>query len=685
MSLAFYEKKESFESPEMNNNMLQFLISIVFQKYSGGLIMNQPAWIPSKETIKNSRLFKFMGKFGITDVDEFCQQSIRNVAWLWEEAVKDLGIQWIQSYRQVLDQSDGIERARWFLDGKMNLTMNALDKFANDPISKNRVALIYENETGISEKWTYRELLQEVNRIAYGLRLLGLQPGDRVALYLPMVAENVIAMLAIARLGAIFTPCFSGFGAEAVSTRINDCQARFLITADGFTRRGKVISMKEEADRAAALSPSIEKVIVVRNLGYECNWNTEKDIEWNSIRGNMKTVTPYVTDANDPYMIIYTSGTTGKPKGTVHVHAGFPIKAAFDAGYCMDLGVGDTLCWITDMGWMMGPWMVFGTLLNGATMVLYDGTPDMPNPGRLWELVQKYGITHLGISPTLIRVLMKHGESWIDAYDLSSLRVFGSTGEPWNPDPWHWLFEKVGKKQVPIFNYSGGTEISGGILGNLLVKPQVPCGFNMPIPGMDIEVLDELGQPVRGEVGELVIRQPWVGMTQGFWNDDQRYLETYWSRWKKTWVHGDWVQIDEQGVYYITGRSDDTIKIAGKRLGPAEMESVLVAHPRVVEACTIGIPDVDKGEAAVCFVVLDQSEMKDDLLQEIRDFVGERMGKALKPKIIHVISELPKTRNGKILRRVVKAAYIGKNLGDLSSLENPHAVQQIQQISTLLS
>ncbi|MDQ0418705.1 acetyl-CoA synthetase [Croceifilum oryzae] len=648
--------------------------------------MMQPAWTPSQQTIEQSRLYQFMKKHGFSDVEEFRKQSIQDVAWFWEKVVQDLGIHWTSPYRQVLEQADGIEHAKFFVDGKMNLAYNALDRFLEDPVSRDRVAVVYENESGKQDQWTYQQLWEEVNKCANGLLKLGLHAGDRVAIYLPMIVENVVTMLAIAKIGAIFTPCFSGFGADALSTRINDCQARFLITADGFTRRGKVVSMKEEADRAVEQSPSIEKVIVVSNLGNDASMTDDRDLFWASVMTDMKPLPCHLTDANDPFMIIYTSGTTGRPKGTVHVHAGFPIKAAFDEGYCMDVRSEDVICWVTDMGWMMGPWKVFGTLLNGATMVLFDGTPDYPNPGRLWELVEKYQITHLGISPTLIRVLMKQGESWVEARDISSLRVFGSTGEPWNPDPWHWLFEKVGKKQVPIFNYSGGTEISGGILGNVIVKPQVPCGFNMAIPGMDIEIYDEEGQPVRGEVGELVIRKPWVGMTQGFWQDDLRYLEAYWSRWPKTWVHGDWVQMDESGMYYITGRSDDTIKIAGKRLGPAEMESVLVAHPGVIEAVTIGVPDADKGEVAVCFVVgkANPDHSPEELAFEIRNFVGERMGKALSPKRVYLIQELPKTRNGKILRRVVKAAYMGKALGDLSSLENPDSVEEIHKLSMVL-
>jgi acetyl-CoA synthetase len=582
----------------------------------------------------------------------------------------------------VLDTSDGIPWARWFVDGKINLSANCLDRWVDDPQARHRLALIWEGDDGSTAKYTYRDLWTEVQRVARGLLNLGVGPGDRVAIYLPMIAENVIAMLAVARIGAIFTPCFSGFGAEAVATRIKDCSAKVLITADGFLRRGKAVHMKEEADRAADLSPSVEKVVVVKRLGRACPWNAERDVEWETLRGLLKPLPPHVTDAHDPFMIIYTSGTTGKPKGTVHVHSGFPVKAAFDAAYCFDVGPGDILFWVTDMGWMMGPWMVFGALLTGSTMLLYEGTPDHPAPDRLWQLVEKYGVTHLGISPTLVRTLMKHGESWIGRHDLSSLRLFGSTGEPWNPEPWHWLFEKVGGGRVPIFNYSGGTEISGGILGNNLLKPLVPCGFAGPLPGMDADVVDESGNPVRGQVGELVLRQPWVGMTCGFWQDRRRYEETYWSRWPRLWVHGDWVLVDEQGAWYITGRSDDTIKIAGKRLGPAEMESVLVDHPAVAEAATIGVPDSEKGESAVCFVTLKPgTEKAEELERELVEFVAGRMGKALKPKRVHLVEELPKTRNGKILRRVIRASYLGEQAGDLSSLENPAAVEAIRRLA----
>ncbi|OYD07383.1 acetate--CoA ligase [Paludifilum halophilum] len=643
-------------------------------------MVRKAVWFPTDEMKKKMRMFQLMEKNGITDYDEFYQRSVRNTPWFWEEVIRDLELEWFHPYRQVLDSSDGVPWSRWFVDGKLNISHNCVDRFAKASSSRNRLAVVWEGDDGEVRKWTYRELQNAVNRFARGLTRLGVQYGDRIAIYLPMVVENVIAMLAAARIGAVFTPCFSGYGAEAVAARLRDCRAKVLVTADGFLRRGKAIKMKEEADRAADLSPSVEKVVVVRRLGRDIPENGERDVDWDQLMTESKALPPVHADADDPFMIIYTSGTTGRPKGTVHIHAGFPVKAAFDAGYGMDLRVGDTLFWMTDMGWMMGPWMVFGTLLSGSTMVLFEGTPDYPEPDRLWQVVADHGVTHLGISPTVVRALMKHGEEWVNRHDLTSLRVFGSTGEPWNPEPWQWLFETVGKKRVPIWNYSGGTEISGGILSSNLMEPIAPCSFNGPMPGMDADIVDEKGNSVRGEVGELVMRQPWVGMTRGFWGDPERYENTYWSRWPNCWVHGDWVETDEEGYWYITGRSDDTLKIAGKRLGPAEVESVLVDHPEVAEAATIGVPDSDKGEAAVCFVVLNpKARESEDLRLELIGSVAKNLGKALRPKAVYFVKELPKTRNGKILRRAIKAAYTGRDAGDLSSLENPEAVKVVQR------
>jgi acetyl-CoA synthetase len=386
------------------------------------------------------------------------------------------------------------------------------------------------------------------------------------------------------------------------------------------------------------------------------------------------------TAADDPFMIIYTSGTTGQPKGAFHLHTGFPIKAAQDMAHLFDVQPGDTLFWFTDLGWMMGPWAIMGTLILGGTLFLYDGTPDYPGPDRIWEMIARHSVTHLGISPTVIRALMPHGAEWPRKHDLSTLRVLGSSGEPWNPPSWRWYFEHVGGGQCPIMNYSGGTEVSGGILGCTTIQPIRATSFSTAVPGMAATVLDETGKPVRGGVGELVVTKPWVGMTHGFWNDSARYEETYWSRFPGVWTHGDWAIHDPDGYWYIVGRSDDTLKVAGKRVGPAEVESAAVTHPAVLEAAAIGVPHEVKGETITVFVVLRPGhEPGDGLRAEIRAEIGKQLGKALLPESVRFCSDLPRTRNAKIMRRVIRARYLDQDLGDLSSLENPAAVDAVAE------
>jgi len=637
-------------------------------------------WQPSEEYLRQSRLKRFMERHGLATFDELMERSTTDLTWFWEAVFEDLGIEFYEPYTQVVDLSDGVQWAKWCVGAKLNIVHNCLDKWVDTP-TQDEVAIHWEGEEGQSRRLTYRDLYREVNRVASALRAAGLGKGDAVGLYMPMVPEIVVAFLAIAKIGGIILPLFSGYGPGAIATRLADAEATALFTADGMFRRGKTLPMKTAADEALADVPSVEKVIVYPRTGQDVPMISGRDVWWDEFVADQPTEAPTEsTDAEDLIMIIYTSGTTGQPKGAVHTHCGFPIKSAQDMAHGFDIQSFDTMFWMTDMGWMMGPWEVFGVLILGAGMLLYDGAPDYPDVDRVWALVERHGVTALGLAPTFARAIMPHGDEPVKRHDLSSLRILGSTGEAWNPGPWQWFFETVGRGEVPIINYSGGTEISGGIvLGNVLL-PLKPCAFSGPPPGMAADVVDEDGNPVRGAVGELVVRQPWIGMTRGFWKDPDRYLETYWNRIPDLWVHGDFAAIDEDGLWYILGRSDDTIKVAGKRIGPAEVESALVGHPAVTEAAAIGIPDEVKGQAVVAFAVLQAGTDPDDTLRtELKSWVAKEMGKPLAPKDIRFVTDIPKTRNAKVMRRVIRAAYLDEEPGDLSALMNPEAVEEIRQ------
>jgi acetyl-CoA synthetase len=645
-------------------------------------------WHPTPELVAQSNLQRFIAKRELGSYDELMQRSTTDIEWFWDAVLSDLDIQFYKPYSRVVDLSEGKPWARWCIDGEMNIVHNMLDKYTGTEVD-NRLAIKSEIEGGTARTLTYKELRVQTNEMAAALRSLGLGKGDAIGVFMPMVPEIVIAMLAIIKIGGIFLPLFSGFGAAAIISRLNDAEAKAVFTADGTYRRGKFCAMKPIADEAAAQIPTLKHLIVLRQSGEWIHEAVESAVPSGHSLDSLRTADATAlnkpterTSAEDPMMIIYTSGTTGRPKGAVHTHCGFPIKSAQDMWHGLDLHPDETLFWMTDMGWMMGPWEVFGTLLLGATMMLYDGAPDFPGPDRVWSLVDRHKVTALGVSPTLIRALRRHGDEIVHRHDLSSLRKFASTGEPWNPDPWMWLFQNVGRGKLPIINYSGGTEISGGIVMGNVLTPMKACAFSGPLPGMAADVVDENGKSVRGQVGELVIREPWIGMTRGFWKDRERYIETYWSRFPDVWVHGDWAAVDDDGLWYILGRSDDTIKIAGKRVGPAEVESVLVAHPQVSEAAAIGVPDSIKGEALVCFCVLKKGANGNvALAAELKKNIERDLGKALAPREVIFVADIPKTRNAKVMRRVARAAYLGEKLGDTSALENPASLGEIKRVA----
>jgi acetyl-CoA synthetase len=640
------------------------------------------AWRPTADLLATSRLARFVRSTGLPDLPALQARATSDPGWFWGAAADDLALPWQRRPLSVMDSTRGSAWTRWWIGGAFNHAAAAIDpRAARDADGE---ALVWEGEDGEVRRFTAGELRDAVDRAAAMLGAEGVGPGDRVGILLPMLPETVIAVLALGLLRAIFTPIFSGYGAAAIASRLADCEASLLITADGFLRRGSAVPLKAVADEAVTLVPSVRRVLVVRRLGDRAGttpWNPQRDRWWDeavAAAASGQAPARDETDPESPYMVIYTSGTSGRPKGAVHVHGGFPVKAAQDLAHCFDLGPGDTLFWFTDLGWMMGPWAICGSLLLGARLVIYEGTPDHPGPDRLWSIVARHRVTHLGLSPTVIRALIPDGTDPVRSHDRSSLRVLGSTGEPWNPDPWWWFFREVGEGRCPIVNYSGGTEVSGGIVSGNLITPARATSFSGPNVGVAADVVDATGAPLRGAVGELVIRQPLPGMTRGFWRDPERYLETYWLRFPDTWVHGDWALIDPDGYWYIQGRSDDTLKVAGKRVGPAEVESAAVAHPAVVEAAAVGLPHPVKGESIAVFCVLARDVADTPVVRaEIGAAVARALGKALKPELVVALPALPKTRSGKVMRRVIRAAFLGLDPGDVSALDDPALVALI--------
>ncbi len=625
-------------------------------------------WEPKPEEAERTRLFRLMARMGFREYGAFHRYTVEDPEGFYRALLEEVPIPWRKGYTQAV--RGGFPFPEFFVGGELNLVEAAL---AHPP---DRPALVHEEEGGRVRSLSYGEVRAEVARVAAGLKALGVGRGDRVGVWAPMGLEAAIALLAIAWLGGIAVPIFSGYAHEAASVRLKDAEAKALIVQDGFQRRGRPVHLLEEARRAQALAAT-PLLVVVRRLGLPLE---AKEVAWEDLKGG--AFPPEGMGSMDPFMLIYTSGTTGRPKGTVHYHAGFPLKAALDQALFFDLNPGERLFWFTDLGWMMGPWAILGGLILGATVFLYDGAPDFPGPERLWRMVSEHGITHLGLSPTLVRALIPFGEEPIRRHDLSRLRVLGSTGEPWNLDPYLWFFRVVGEEKRPIVNYSGGTEISGGILGNVLIRPIKPMGFNAKAPGMEVAVLDEAGRPIVAQVGELAVLNPWPGMTKGFWRDEARYLKTYFDRFPGVWVHGDFALLDEEGHFFILGRSDDTLKVAGKRVGPAEVETAALAHPALKEAAAIGVPHPVKGEAIVLFAVLKPGvEAEEGLAEEVAERVAQALGRPLRPERVLFVPDLPKTRNAKVMRRVIRAAYLGQDPGDLSALENPEAVEAIRRVS----
>jgi acetyl-CoA synthetase len=634
-------------------------------------------WRPDEKTLANANVVRLMGRHGIEDYWELIRRSQEEPEWFWPAAIEDMGLEFSRPWDRVVDLSRGPEWATWFVGGRLNLAWNCVHRWADRPESASRPAAVWQAEDGGRASLSYAELSAAVTRLAEGLQELGVGAGDAVAIFLPMSPEVAIASHACAHLGAIQVPVFSGFAAPAVAARLVDSRAKVLVTADGSLRRGNRVPMKEIADEAARATEHLEHVVVWRRLGEDVEMQAERDLYWDElVEEQPGTLAPLEVESEHPYLLTYTSGTTGKPKGVVHVQGGFLVSIAREVAYQADAHPDDVIHFATDMGWIMGPWTVVGGGALGCTLVFAEGAPDWP-PDRLWSLIEHERVSILGVSPTLIRSLIPHGEP---RADLGSLRVIVTTGEPWNPEPYRWLSERVGGDRCPIINCSGGTEVGACFLTPSVAIPIKACSLGGPALGMAMDVVDAEGRPVRGEVGELVCRKPFPGMTRGFWEDPERYLDAYWRRLPGVWMHGDWASVDEDGYWFLHGRSDDTLNIAGKRVGPAELESAAVGHPGVAEAAAVGVPHDVKGEVAWVFCVLVPGQQpSDELAREIGDAVGRELGKAFRPDRVLFVAALPKTRSAKIVRRAVRAKALGRDPGDLSSLENPESLDAIAE------
>jgi acetyl-CoA synthetase len=641
-------------------------------------LKDELTWHPTAEIIAQSNSKRLMDRLGVETYDEFIKFSTTQTDQFWRAVIDDLGISFFNDYHSTLDISKGIPWARWFVGGTLNIAYNCVDKHI--ATLRDKIAVLCEREDGVVRSRTYGELFFEMNRLCCALKQLGVQKGDTVALYLPMIPEAVVAFLAVAKIGAIVIPLFSGYASGALASRIHDSGAKVLIAADRYQRKGSVINMQKIAAEVCSQVPELEHIIIVENSGKDICLG-EKEILWSTLTHSQSDIYPCEqTDAEDPFLVIYTSGTTGSPKGAVHVHGGFTVNIAKEVAYHMDMHSHDVLHWVADLGWIMGPWEIIGCLTLGGTLLLNEGAPLYRDGEHLLSMIERHRVSLFGVSPTLIRSLRQSISTVPQKFDTSSLRVIGSTGEPMDMQSYAWCYREIGKRTCPIINISGGTEVGACFLAPLPIESIKPCSLQGPALGMDIAVFDEAGVPLYSKVGELVCRKPWPGMTRGLWRDPERYIEKYWSRFQNVWVHGDFARIDEDGHWFLLGRSDDTIIIAGKCISPSEIESILNAHPCVIESAAVGIADALKGELVWCFVVLKDSAQSshDHIRHELMVCVDSDLGRPFMPHAIFFVDELPKTRSAKILRRTIRSLIQGQEHGDLSSIENPLALQNIQ-------
>jgi acetyl-CoA synthetase len=630
---------------------------------------------PSEAFVEKTNVKKWMDKRGIKSYDELLEKA-RDLEWFWGEVSKDV-VEWGTPYDKVLEWKEPY--AKWFVGAQYNIVNDALDKHMKT-YRKNKVALIFEGELGDVKKLTYRDLYVQVNRLANTLKVLGIKKGDRVGIYLPMIPELPISMLACAKIGAIHSVVFSGFSAGGLQQRISDAGAKVLITCDSFYRRGKTITLKNQADEALKEIPSVENVIVFKRTGEEIPWMDERDHWWHALFDTQSSeCETEELDANDILYLLYTSGTTGKPKGVISAHGGYAVGVATTLKWVFDIKDEDIYWCAADIGWVTGhSYIVYAPLILGATSLMYEGAPDYPKPDRWWSLIEKYGVTILYTSPTAIRMHMRFGEKWASAHNLNSLRLLGSVGEAINPEAWMWYYKHIGRESCQIMDTWWQTETGSFVISPLPITPLKPGSATKPLPGFSADIYDELGNPVLKGGGDLYLLKPWPAMLRGLYKAPERYENTYWSKLPHRYLTGDKARKDEDGYFWIQGRADDILKVAGHRIGNYEIESALVSHENVAEAVVIGKPHEIKGESIVAFVVLKaETKPSEDLRKELREHVAQEMGKIARPDELWFVKDVPKTRSGKIMRRVVRARVLDKPLGDLSTLGNPEAVDEV--------
>ena len=611
------------------------------------------------------------------------ENSLKNPQAYWAEKAE--AIDWFKKWDKVLDDSNK-PFYKWFAGGILNISHNALDRHVSTQ-RKNKLAYIWEGEMGEIKNYTYYQLYREVNKLSKIFKDYGLKKGDRVAVYLPVVPELPITLLATARIGGIHTVVFSGFSAEALADRINDCGAKVLVTADGSFRRGKIVQIKKNADRALENTPTIEKVIVVKRTCQEIEMKDGRDVWYNdalAAAGGNAYVPPEPMQATDPLFILYTSGTTGKPKGVQHGIGGYSVWAYWTLKWGFNPTDQDIWWCTADIGWITGhTYNVYAPLSLGITSLLFEGTPDFPAKDRWWEMIERHGVTILYTTPTAVRMFMKFGEEWINKHDLSTLRILGTVGEPINPEAWKWYFKVIGKEKMPIIDTWWQTETGGYMIAPLAgidLVPLKPGSATYPLPSIQAEVYNDKGQPVTaGNKGFLVIKSPWPGMLQTLWKDPERFKQTYFGRWENLYYTGDYAVKDQDGYFWLLGRADEVLKVAGHRLGTVELESALVSHPSVSEAAVMGKEDAVKGEVPVAFIVLRSGfEPTDELRIQLIKHVRTTIGPIATPDEIIIVNKLPKTRSGKIVRRILRAVLVGAPIGDVSTLEDASAVDEIK-------